>query len=255
MSQTRIRGNTQIKVQSIDLQKLVLDFLGGSDWNITNGIQNATLVGLKDAVAPTSPITKQQFDSALAGFSGGLTYKGTFDASNLGAQLDNADQGDFYIVATAGVILGTVELAIGDHIIINKDVVGTPVAADIDKIDNSESLDLLRSTDIVDNLTSTDSTKVLSAAQGKVLQDQIDVLQAAQTTKVFGELPIVTSGSAVLGALAQPPISGTLRVYLNGLRLVEGSGNDYTTNYSSGVITMDAGPLSTTDVVVCDYEF
>ena len=152
MSQTRIRGNTQIKVQSIDLQKLVLDFLGGTDWNITNGIQNATLVGLKDAVDATSPITKGQFDSAISGFSGGLKYKGTLDASNLAAQLDDAEQGDFYIVATAGVILGTVELAIGDHIIVNKNVVGTPVAADIDKIDNSESLDLLRATDIVDNL-------------------------------------------------------------------------------------------------------
>lgn len=252
--QTRIRGNTQIKVQSIDLAKLVLDFLGGTDWNITNGIENATLIGLKDAVDASSPITKGQFDTALAGFSGGLQYKGTLDASNLGAQLDDAEKGDFYIVGTAGVIAGSVELAIGDHVIINKDVVGTPVAADIDKIDNTEAQDIVRSADIIANLNSTDDTKVLAASQGKVLQDQIDVINAGLTTKVFNEMPTVTNGQAVLGATAQPPISGRLRVYLNGLRVNEGSGSDYTVNYSTGVITMEY-PLNANDCVTVDYEF
>lgn len=254
MSQTRIRGNTQIKVQSIDLGKLVLDFLGGTDWNLTNGIQNATLIGLKDAVDTSSPATLGQLQTAIAGLSGALQYKGILDASTLGTQLDDAEKGDFYVVGTAGVILGSVELAVGDHVIINKDVVGTPVAADIDKIDNTEAQDILRDADIIANLNSTDSTKVLAASQGKILQDQIDVINAALNTKVFNEKPTITNGQAVLGATAQPPISGTLRVYLNGLRVVEGSGNDYTVNYSTGVITMEY-PMNANDIVVVDYEF
>jgi hypothetical protein len=253
MSFTQIRGNTQIKLGTVDRLRLMTDFLAGQDWDITNSIQNATLTGLKDAVDPTSPITKQQHDLAIAGMSGGLQYKTTFDASALATQLDNAEKGDFYIVGTAGVVLG-ISMSVGDHIIINKDVVGTPVAADVDLIDNTEAADIVRSTDIVVSLTSTDDTKVLAASQGKVLQDQIDVINNQLTTKVRGEKPIVTAGQAVLGALTNVPLGGTLEVYVNGVLQDEGAGEDYTANFSTGVITMTS-PMASGDKVKASYEF
>lgn len=254
MALTQIRGNTQIKQGTLDRQRLMADFLQGTDLNLTNGIKNATLRGLKDAVEADSPVTKGQFDTAMAGLSGALQYKGILDASALGTQLDNAEKGDFYIVTTAGIILGSLELAVGDHLIINKDVVGTPTAADIDKIDNTEAADILRSADVVVGLTSTDDSKVLAASQGKVLQDQIDVINNQLTVKVNGEKPIVTAGQSVLGALANVPLMGTLKVFVNGLRQDEGASEDFTVNYSTGVITM-TGPMASGDKVVCDYEF
>jgi hypothetical protein len=254
MAVTAIRGNTQIKLGTVDVQRLMADFLGGSDWDVTNGIKNATLKGLKDAVLDDSPATLGQLNTAIAGMSGGLDYKGSFDASALGAQLDNGAKGDFYIVTVSGVILSSLSLSAGDHIIINKDVVGTPVLADIDVIDNSEALDILRDADIVANLTSTDDTKVLAASQGKVLQDQITVLQNAQTIDVFNEKPLVTPGIAVLAALANAPLMGSLRVYLNGVRQDEGAGEDYTANYSTGIVTFTA-PLAAGDKASCDYKF
>lgn len=254
MALQQIRGNSQIKQGTVDIQRLFADFLSGSDWDVTNGIKNATIKGLKDAVLDDSPVTKGQFDTAIAGMSGGLQYKGSFDASSLGAQLDDGSKGDFYVVGTAGVILTSVNLSVGDHIVLNKDVVGTPLVGDIDVIDNSEAADIVRSADIFVGLTSTDDTKVLAASQGKVLQDQIDVINNALTVDVFGEKPIVSPGLAVLGALANVPLMGSLRVSLNGVRQDEGAGEDYTANYSTGVVTMTS-PLSSGDKIMADYKF
>lgn len=252
MASTQIRGNTQIKQGTIDRLRLQPNFLAGQDLALSIG--DATITGLKDAVENSSPVTLAQFNTALAGMSGGLQYKGSFDASNMGTQLDNAEKGDFYIVATSGVVLGSLELTVGDHIIINKDVVGTPVLADLDKIDNSEAADILRSSAILASLTSTDDTKVLAASQGKILQDQIDVIQNQLKTEVVGEKPVVTAGLATLGALANVPLMGTLKLFINGVRQDEGAGEDYTVNYSTGVITMNS-PMVSGDKAVCDYKF
>lgn len=73
--------------------------------------------------------------------SGDIKYIGVLDASNLGTQLDNTKKGNLFKVSVAGTILTSLILNIGDMIVINKDVTGTPTVNDIDKIDNSESLD------------------------------------------------------------------------------------------------------------------
>jgi hypothetical protein len=90
-------------------------------------------------------------EAALTAFAAGLIYKGVFDASagNYNA-ITNPSQGDFYKVSVAGTI-GAVAWEVGDMLIVNKDVVGVPTAADIDKIDNTEAADILRTGDISSN--------------------------------------------------------------------------------------------------------
>lgn len=254
MANTQIRGNTQIKQGTIDRLRLFSNFLSGQDWDLTNGVKDATIKGIRNAIAADEPVTKGQFDTAIAGLTGGLKFKNTFNASALGAQLDDAKAGDFFRVSVAGILFG-IDFQVGDDLYITADIVGTPVdASNIRKIDNTESTDILRDTDIIAALTSTDDTKVLAASQGKILQDQIDVINNQLTTKVNGEKPIVTAGQAVLGALANAPLMGTLKVFLNGLRMNEGAANDYTANYSTGVVTMTS-PLTSGDIVLADYEF
>ncbi|MEA2036421.1 MAG: hypothetical protein U9O94_02855 [Nanoarchaeota archaeon] len=46
MAVTQARGSNQIMDTSIPLSKLITDFLAGSDWNITNGNNNAVITGL-----------------------------------------------------------------------------------------------------------------------------------------------------------------------------------------------------------------
>jgi hypothetical protein len=76
-------------------------------------------------------------------------------------------------------------------------------------------------------------------------------------TRVFGETPTVTDGSATV-TLANTPIAATVRVYLNGLRQNEGGSNDYTV--SGAVITFNFTLKNNPaqgreDVVVVDYEY
>jgi hypothetical protein len=68
---------------------------------------------------------------------------------------------------------------------------------------------------------------------------------------VIEETPSGTiNGSNVTFNLANTPTAGTLKVYLNGLRLKSGAGNDYT--LSTNIITFATAPISG-DVILVDY--
>lgn len=58
------------------------------------------------------------------------------------------------------------------------------------------------------------------------------------------------NGSNTTYTLANTPTSGTLRLYLNGVRQKSGAGNDYT--LSTNTITMTTAPISG-DVLIADY--
>jgi hypothetical protein len=58
------------------------------------------------------------------------------------------------------------------------------------------------------------------------------------------------NGSNTAFTLANTPTSGTLCLYLNGMRLKSGAGNDYT--LSTNTITMATAPISG-DVLIADY--
>jgi len=63
--------------------------------------------GTNDLTAMTPLTVKERIDAALVG---GVEYKGTFNATtgltNSGGNLNNAEQGDLYIVDTLGTIYG-----------------------------------------------------------------------------------------------------------------------------------------------------
>jgi len=72
-------------------------------------------------------------------FTGGLEYKGAFNATAGTPSLLNAEKGDFYIIDTAGTIYGQT-WAVGDHLLINEDMGGTITNSKIDKIDNTQAV-------------------------------------------------------------------------------------------------------------------
>ena len=138
-------------------------------------------------------------------------------------------------------------------LILNKNVPAstTITNADVDKIDNTESADLLRTGDVIDNLTSTDTDKPLSANQGKVLKDALDALSNRVNDRTYSEELTVTHNSSTVSSLSNTPVAGTERVYLNGLRMNPGSANDYTISGTDITFTYN---LRTFDVVIVDYE-
>ena len=110
---------------------------------------------------------------AGGGSSDSMTYKGAYNASGPDSQLNNAWKGDFYIISTGGTAFGK-SWDVGDHLIVNTDVTGTPTSGQIDKVDNTESPDLLRNGDVVNDLATGGTDVPLSAQQGLVLKGLID---------------------------------------------------------------------------------
>ena len=129
-----------------------LDDVTGRGATTTNAI---TVGGLSVGTAYTMPSadgsTGQAIVSDGAGNlsfttidpTGGLEYKGSFNATtgqtSGGTTLDNAEQGDYYKIDTAGTYQGQT-WAVGDSLIINADMGGTISSSKIDKIDNTEQV-------------------------------------------------------------------------------------------------------------------
>jgi len=263
MASTQIRANTQIKDQTFTRSKLVLDFLEGTDLDLTNGAANATLTGLADGVNPTDAVTKQQLDALAGSISSGLLLRGDLaaPADMTGTSTGNTyidagngySNGDKFIITADGNLTvsdGTIAVNTGDAIIIKNDVAtnGAIVLADVFKVDNTESPDILREADVVDSLTSTSIVDPLSANQGRILNDRLAIIEG-YGIPVYNEQPTVTAGIATV-TLANTPVAGTDLVYLNGLRQCKGAGNDYTI---AGTTITFANNLQTGDVVVVDY--
>jgi len=71
--------------------------------------------------------------------TGGLVYKGSYDAALQTPNLVNSLKGDFYIVSDAGALAG-VALNIGDHIVFNQDASSPITSAMFDVIDNTDAV-------------------------------------------------------------------------------------------------------------------
>lgn len=128
----------------------------------------------------------------IDGMASGLIYKGLFDAANETTLPEDTKTGDFYKVSSVNANIAGLELAIGDMIIANKDKVGATTSADWNKIDNTESPDILRTGDIsADANFNNDTTKLASRAT-----------IAAYVTNAMSALevsPITTEGDIIVG--------------------------------------------------------
>ena len=89
-----------------------------------------------------------------------------------------------------------------------------------------------------------DGTVDLAIATTKYVND------AVGGASVYNETPTVTNGSADV-TIANAQLAGSERVYLNGLRMVPGSSNDYTVSGQTITFTFN---LQSGDVVVVDYK-
>ena len=71
--------------------------------------------------------------------TGGLVYKGTYNATTSSPSLVTATKGDFYIVSVAGALAG-ITLNVGDHIVFNQDAADPVTSAMFDTIDNTDAV-------------------------------------------------------------------------------------------------------------------
>jgi len=97
--------------------------------------------GTDDTIAMTPLTVKERIDAAV---TGGVQYKGTFNANTGTPSLANAEKGDLYVIGTAGSIYGQVWTE-GDHLLINEDMGGTITNSKIDKVDNTDRVSSVNS--------------------------------------------------------------------------------------------------------------
>jgi len=71
--------------------------------------------------------------------TGGLVYKGSYDAATQSPNLTTSLKGDFYIVSVAGA-LATIPLNVGDHIVFNQNASSPITSAMFDVIDNTDAV-------------------------------------------------------------------------------------------------------------------
>jgi hypothetical protein len=146
-------------------------------------------------------VNKGQMDTAITtALTSSVKYKGIFNASagNYSAII-NPLQGWLYKISVAGTING-VAWEVGDNLIVNKVVTGSPVAADIDKIDNTEAADILRTGDIsADADFTSDTSKFATRATIKTFVDTAIANTAGSRTValVFGSSSTVNIGATV----------------------------------------------------------
>ena len=154
----------------------------------------------------TVPLSAEQGKALkllIDGMSSGLIYRGIFDASGSVLPADSK-KGDFYKVSVAGTVLG-LELAVGDMIIANNDVVGDTAAEDWDKIDNTEAADILSTSNIsTDPDFAIDGTKL---ADRDTIKTYVESAVSAVNIKAINETVTLTGDTATL---AYTPLSGVI---------------------------------------------
>jgi hypothetical protein len=126
MASTQIRGNTQIKDASVNISKLYSDFLGGSDWNITNGGGDATITGLATPVNAGDVAIKSYVDGLV---DTTLKAPDAHDASTTNFPTDykgsgSVNEGDTFYITVAGTMGTGTTVNVGDMIVANTDTPG-----------------------------------------------------------------------------------------------------------------------------------
>ena len=154
----------------------------------------------------TNLVTSGAVASAIAtALTGALIYQGTWTATsqtNYSSIALPVKKGYMYAVSGSSTTIGGVNWNAGDYLVINKDIAagGTITSSDVDKIDNTESSDIVRLTatqtltnktiDADDN-TITDLT--VSNLKSGVLQTTVRAVESASDTALVSEKAIATA--------------------------------------------------------------
>jgi len=223
---------------------------GGAGATNLNGLTDVNITSVANGQLLAYNNTSGQWENQT-GVTGGLTYKGAFNATAGTPSLANAVQGDFYIIDTAGTIYGQT-WNVGDHLLINEDMGGSVTNSKIDKVDNTDQVTSV-------NGQTGAVTGLLEAANN--LSDLVNVptaranlnLGTAATSAATDFLAVANNLSDVanaatarsnLGAIAEvvedttPQLGGNLDV--NGQAIVSASaGNIAITPDTTGSIVLD----------------
>ena len=232
---TKVTANSAITASTTGKTVITYDakglVTGGSEIAIDSGSTNylgfdtsthkiSAKVDTTVTASSTKLVTSGAVSSAIGtALTGAMKYQGTWTATS---QTDYSSialpvsKGYMYAVSGSATI-GGVEWNSGDYLVINKDIAagGTITSADVDKIDNTESSDLVRlsATQTLTNKTidaddNTISDLTTSNLKSGVLQTTIRAAASATDTAIASEKAIRTELD-LKAPLASPALTGT----------------------------------------------
>lgn len=250
--------NAQIKDGAISRNKLVANFLAGTNLNLTDGNNDATITGLADGVGNHDAVNVQQLNAAISAITGVKTLRGALPGNadltsnttgNPYADANNDYKaGDVFQISSDGSLTvsnGTIPVNNGDEIVILQAVGDAAITvAQVFKIDNTEATDILRTGNIEDSLTSTSTSDVLSANQGSVIKGLIDSIEQIEKD----EFDVTLNGQTF--TLSQAPVANAafIEISYNGL-------NISTSEYSISGTTLTVPGVEIGDCVIAKYRY
>ena len=187
--------------------------------------------GTDDTTAMTPAKVKSVVDTAVIG---GVTYKGTFDAS-APLDLSNAEQGDLYVIDGAGTYQGVV-WAVGDHLLVNADMGGTVDPNKIDKIDSTDSVTSVAGRTGAVTLSTADISGLATVASTGAYSDLTGTptLAAVATTGAYSDL----TGTPTLGTASAEDVGTSAGnvVQLDGSAKLPAVDGSQLTNLPNGTL-------------------
>lgn len=271
MAETQIAGR-QIKDGAIDNSKLAAgaaiassklsdgaNFIkkdGSVAFTGSVSLGNQTITSLGTPSASTDATTKTYVDTAIAGLSSAYKYRNVRAASIANVTISSAPATiDGVTLASAERVLLKNQTTTSQNGIY--DFNGTGVA--MTRSSDSNVWDEITGALVyIDEGTTNADTRYYSTANSGGTLGTTAITYVQDTAGAFSASNIVTeetpsgsiNGSNVTFTIAYTPTSGSLKLFLNGIRLKSGSGNDYT--ISTATITMTSAPI-TNDVLIADY--
>jgi len=217
---------------------------------------NQTITSLGTPSNSTDASTKGYVDTAIAGLSSAYKYRNVHVASIADVNISSAPSSIDSHSLTSGqrVLLKNQATSSQNGIY---DWNGTGVA--MTRSSDSDLWTEITGTLVyVDQGTTNADTRYYCTSNSGGTLGTTAITYVQDTAGAFGASNIVTeetpsgsvNGSNTSYTLANTPTAGTLRLYLNGIRLKSGAGNDYT--ISTNTITMATAPISG-DVLIADY--
>ena len=203
-----------------------------------------------DTAIPTEKAVRDAIKSAVAS---GVRYIGSIDLdqSGLSGLTVPAYKGDLYLVTGDSVTISGVEWNAGDYLIVNKDVAsGSVTASDVEKIDNTESTDIVRldATQTITNKTIDCATSGTGAGNNTITNLPFSALASGAVVNSTTGIAAVSSASdsklptekAVASAIADFITASSTTTFTNKTFDANGTGNSIsnleTADFASGTI-------------------
>jgi len=217
---------------------------------------NQTITSLGTPSNSTDASTKGYVDTAIAGLSSAYKYRNVHVASIADVNISSAPSSiDSHSLSSGERVLLKNQSTTSQNGIYDWN--GTGVA--MTRSSDSNVWDEITGTLVfVDQGTTNADTRYYCTSNSGGTLGSTAITYVQDTAGAFGASNIVTeetpsgsvNGSNTSYTLAYTPTSGSLKLYLNGIRLKSGAGNDYT--ISTNTITMTTAPISG-DVLIADY--